>query len=130
YVDDLSNWYIRRSRRRFWDGDDHAPFQTLWYAIVQTLRAMAPIIPFVTDHLWRTLVLDGPESVHLAGWPEVEAPDRAFLDEIAEVRRVVELGRQARSSSGIKLRQPLRRMSVFGAPLAEGHRDEIADELR
>ena len=107
YLDDLSNWYIRRSRRRFWDGDDHAPFQTLWYAIVQTLRVMAPILPFVTDHLWRTLVLDGPESVHLAGWPEVPEPDRGLLDEIAAVRRVVELGRQARSSSGIKLRQPL-----------------------
>ena len=80
----------------------------LWYAIVQTLRVMAPILPFVTDHLWRTLVLDGPESVHLAGWPEVDEPDRALLDEIADVRRVVELGRQARSSSGIKLRQPLR----------------------
>ena len=129
YVDDLSNWYIRRSRRRFWDGDDRAPFQTLWYAIVRTLQVMAPILPFVTDHLWRTLVLDGPESVHLAGWPDVPEPDRAFLDEIAEVRRVVELGRQARSTSGIKLRQPLRRLVVEGASL-DGHVQEIADELR
>jgi isoleucyl-tRNA synthetase len=129
FVDDLSNWYIRRSRRRFWDGDDLAPFQTLWYALVQTLRAMAPILPFVTDHLWRTLVLDGPESVHLAGWPGVPEPDRALLDEIASVRRVVELGRQARSSSGIKLRQPLRRLVVEGASL-DGHLEEVADELR
>ena len=129
WVDDLSNWYIRRSRRRFWDGDDLAPFQMLWYAIVQTLRVMAPILPFVTDHLWRTLVLDGPESVHLAGWPEVDEPDRALLDEIAEVRRVVELGRQARSSSGIKLRQPLRLLVVEGASL-DGHLEEVADELR
>jgi isoleucyl-tRNA synthetase len=129
YLDDLSNWYIRRSRRRFWDGDDHAPFQTLWYAIVQTLRVMAPILPFLTDHLWRTLVLDGPESVHLAGWPEVPEPDRGRLDEIAAVRRVVELGRQARSSSGIKLRQPLRRLVVEGTSL-DGHLEEVADELR
>src|SRR5436309_1680465 len=128
YVDDLSNWYIRRSRRRFW-ADDEAALRTLWYALVQSLRALAPILPFVTDHLWRTLVLDGPESVHLAGWPEVAEPDRTLLDEIAEVRRVVELGRQARSSSGIKLRQPLRRLVVEGAALG-GHRDEIADELR
>ena len=70
YLDDLSNWYIRRSRRRFW-ADDEAALRTLWYALVQTLRVLAPILPFVTDHLWRTLVLDGPESVHLAGWPEV-----------------------------------------------------------
>jgi isoleucyl-tRNA synthetase len=128
-VDDLSNWYIRRSRRRFWDGDDLAPFQALWYAIVQTLRVMAPILPFVTDRLWRTLVLDGPESVHLAGWPEVDEPDRALLGEIGAVRRVVELGRQARSSSGIKLRQPLRRLVVEGAGL-DGHLEEVADELR
>jgi isoleucyl-tRNA synthetase len=129
YLDDLSNWYIRRSRRRFWDGDDPAAFATLWYALVQPLRVLAPILPFLTDHLWRTLVLDGPESVHLAGWPEVAEPDRALLDEIAEVRRVVELGRQARSTSGIKLRQPLRRLVVEGTSL-DGHVDEIADELR
>src|SRR5438067_6939694 len=128
YVDDLSNWYIRRSRRRFW-ADDEAALRTLWYALGQPLRVLAPILPFVTDHLWRTLVLDGPESVHLAGWPEVAEPDRSLLDEIAEVRRVVELGRQARSSSGIKLRQPLRRVVVEGAAL-DGQRDEVADELR
>jgi isoleucyl-tRNA synthetase len=128
YLDDLSNWYIRRSRRRFW-ADDEAALRTLWYALVQTLRVLAPILPFVSDQLWRTLVLDGPESVHLAGWPDAAEPDRALLDEIAEVRRVVELGRQARSSSGIKLRQPLRRLVVEGASL-DGHVEEIADELR
>jgi isoleucyl-tRNA synthetase len=129
FADDLSNWYIRRSRRRFWEGGDEAAFATLWYALVQPLRVLAPILPFVTDHLWRTLVLDGPESVHLAGWPEVTEPDRALLGEIASVRRVVELGRQARSTSGIKLRQPLRRLVVEGASL-DGHLEEVADELR
>ncbi len=128
YLDDLSNWYIRRSRRRFW-ADDERALGTLWYALVQTLRVLAPILPFVTDHLWRTLVLDGPESVHLAGWPEVAEPDRDLLAEIAAVRRVVELGRQSRSSSGIKLRQPLRRLVVEGADVG-GHREEIAGELR
>jgi isoleucyl-tRNA synthetase len=128
YLDDLSNWYIRRSRRRFWD-EDAAALHALWYAIVQALRVLAPIMPFVTDRLWRTLVLDGPESVHLAGWPEVAEPDRVLLDEIADVRRVVELGRQARSTSGIKLRQPLRRLVVEGAR-PDGHLEEIADELR
>ena len=128
YLDDLSNWYIRRSRRRFW-ADDEAALRTLWYALVQTLRVLAPILPFLTDHLWRTLVLDGPDSVHHGGWPDVAEPDRSLLDEIADVRRVVELGRQARSTSGIKLRQPLRRLVVEGAGL-DGHADEIADELR
>jgi isoleucyl-tRNA synthetase len=129
YVDDLSNWYIRRSRRRFWDGND-AALRTLWYAIVQTLRVAAPIVPFLTDHLWRNLVPDGPESVHLAGWPDVVEPDRALLEEIADVRRVVTLAHQARSTSGLKLRQPLHRLVVEGARGAQAHAEEIADEVR
>jgi isoleucyl-tRNA synthetase len=130
FVDDVSNWYIRRSRRRFYSFDE-AAFSTLWYALVQSLRVVAPIMPFLADHLWRNLVQDGPESVHLAAWPDPGAPDAALLEEIAEVRRVVELGRQARSVSQLKLRQPLRRLVVAGAsPVAHGHADEIADELR
>jgi isoleucyl-tRNA synthetase len=73
FVDDLSNWYIRRSRRRFWDGDETA-LRVLWHALVQSLRVISPVMPFLADHLWRTLVSepceDAPESVFLAGWPE------------------------------------------------------------
>ena len=132
FVDDLSNWYIRRSRRRFWDGDPVA-LRTLWYALVQGVRVVAPLMPFLTDHLWRVLTTpcrDAPASVHLAGWPDATAPDAALLAEITELRRVVELGRQARATSGLKLRQPLRALVVEGALLAEAHADEIADELR
>jgi isoleucyl-tRNA synthetase len=129
YLDDLSNWYIRRSRRRFWNEEPDA-FATLWYALVQTLRVLAPVMPFLTDHLWRNLVPDGPESVHLAEWPRVTQPDRALLDEIEEVRRVVALAHQARATSGLKLRQPLRRLVVEGAGGAEAHAAEIADEVR
>ena len=129
FSDDLSNWYIRRSRRRFWQEDD-AAFRTLWYALVQALRSIAPVMPFVSDHLWRNLVQGGPASIFLAGWPEVAEPDAALLDEVAEVRQVVELGRQARSASGLKLRQPLRRLVVAGAAGASAHAEEIADELR
>jgi isoleucyl-tRNA synthetase len=129
YVDDLSNWYIRRSRSRFWDGETEA-LATLWYALVQTLRVLAPIMPFLTERLWRTLVLEGPESVHLAPWPEVAEPNRALLGEIADVRRVVALAHQARATSGLKLRQPLRRLVVEGAPGARSHADVIADEVR
>jgi isoleucyl-tRNA synthetase len=129
YADDLSNWYIRRSRRRFWSDDEEA-FSTLWYALVQTLRVLAPVLPFLADHLWRNLVQDGPESVHLAGWPEVDAPDRGLLDEIEEVRRVVALAHQARATSNLKLRQPLRRLVVEGANGASAHAAEIADEVR
>jgi isoleucyl-tRNA synthetase len=132
YVDDLSNWYIRRSRRRFWDGEAEA-LDTLWWSLVQSLGVVAPVMPFLADHLWRVLVAeplkDAPDSVHLAGWPEVAELDEALLEEMAAVRRVVELGRQARSQSGLKLRQPLRRLVVQGGEAAEGHAGEIADEL-
>jgi isoleucyl-tRNA synthetase len=132
YLDDLSNWYIRRSRRRFWDGE-HEALATLWYALVQSLRVVAPLLPFIADHLWRNLVAgaceDAPESVHLVPWIEVREPDRALLDEIAGVRRVVELGRRARGEAGIKNRQPLRLIVVEGAPAAAEHRAEITEEL-
>ncbi len=129
FVEDVSNWYIRRSRRRFYSFDE-AAFRTLWFALVQSLRVLAPVLPFLTDHLWRVLVHDGPESVHLAPWPEVEPPDRGALDEMAAVRRVVRLGNQARATSGLKLRQPLRRLVVAGSGEAAAHLDEIASELR
>ena len=138
FVDDVSNWYIRRSRRRFYGRaggyeGDYRSFDVLWYALVQGLRLVAPLMPFLTDHLWRVLTApcaDAPDSVHLAGWPGAASPDAELLAEITELRRVVELGRQARATSGLKLRQPLRALVVEGAPLAEPHADEIADELR
>ncbi|HEX7582938.1 MAG TPA: isoleucine--tRNA ligase, partial [Gaiellaceae bacterium] len=129
YADDLSNWYIRRTRPRFWAGDE-AALRTLWYAVVQTLRVLAPVMPFLTEHLWQNLVFDGPESVHLAEWPDVPAPDRALLDEMEDVRRVVTLAHQARSVAGLKLRQPLRKLVVEGASGARAHTQEIADEVR
>jgi isoleucyl-tRNA synthetase len=132
FVDDLSNWYIRRSRRRFY-GDDQAAFSTLWWALVQAVRVISPVMPFLADHLWRVLVSpceDAPESVFLAGWPEAGEADAELLAEMAAVRRVVELGRQARSGSGLKLRQPLRRLVVHGAELHADHLDEVRDELR
>jgi isoleucyl-tRNA synthetase len=132
FIDDVSNWYIRRSRRRFWDADPIA-LRTLWFALVQGVRVVAPLMPFLTDHLWRVLTApceEAPPSIHLAGWPAPAEVDTALLAEIGELRRVIELGRQARATSGVKLRQPLRALVVEGAPLAEGHVQEIADELR
>jgi isoleucyl-tRNA synthetase len=129
FVDDVSNWYIRRSRRRFYSFDEGA-FRTLWFALVQSLRVMAPVLPFLTDDLWRNLVQDGPESVHLAPWPEVVEPDRDLLAEVAELRTVVTLGRRARDEAHIKHRQPLRRLVIADAPRAQAHADEIAEELR
>jgi isoleucyl-tRNA synthetase len=87
-------------------------------------------MPFLTEHLWLNLAAGGAESIFLAGWPEVPEADRAALDEMALVRRVVTLAHRARSTSGLKVRQPLRRLVVAGAAAAGAHADEIADELR
>jgi isoleucyl-tRNA synthetase len=131
FVDDLSNWYIRRSRRRFWRGDDEAALQALWFALLRAVQVIAPVMPFLAEHLWRVLRTDDqPASVFLERWPERRALDEGLLAEVAEVRRVVELGRQARGEAGLKLRQPLRRLVVQGAAAAQGHADEIAEELR
>ena len=135
FVDELSNWYIRRSRRRFYSYDEPA-FRTLWYALAQGVRVIAPVMPFLAERLWRDLVADAcegaPSSVFIAGWPEITATpvDEQLLAEIAEVRRVVDLGRQARGDAGVKLRQPLRRLVVEGTVGADRHVDEIREELR
>jgi len=133
YVDDLSNWYIRRSRRRFWDGDEVA-LRTLWHALAQAVRVIAPVMPFLAEHLWQVLVRDvcedAPASVHLAGWPEERDPDDELLAEVADVRRVVALGHQARQAAGFKVQQPLRALVVEGAARAEAQAAEIRDELR
>jgi len=130
FVDDLSNWYIRRSRRRFWNGDA-AALDTLRTALTRSLVVIAPVMPFLAEHLWRVLRGDDePESIFLVRWQDAGERDEDLLQEVGETRRVVELGRQARSTSGLKLRQPLRRLVVEGAPLAEKHADEIREELR
>jgi len=128
FSDDLSNWYIRRSRRRFWDGDP-AALGALWKALTGALQVIAPVMPFLAEHVWRNLV-SKDESVFLAGWPEPEEADDEVLGEVREVRAVVTLGRQARDASRLKHRQPLRRLVVQGAERAASHVDEIRDELR
>ena len=130
YVDDLSNWYIRRSRRRFWNGDEVALW-ALWQSLVRSLQVVAPVMPFLADLLWRRLRdEEAPASVFLAPWVEARARDEGLLAEVAEVRRIVELGRQARGDAGLKLRQPLQRLVVQGAGPARPHIEEIAEELR
>jgi len=116
-VDELSNWYVRRSRRRFWKGesdtDKLAAYRTLYDALVTVAKLMAPMAPFVSEALYRNLVLsvtpDAPESVHLASWPEADATliDEALLRDMSALQRVVELGRAARAAAKVKTRQPL-----------------------
>jgi isoleucyl-tRNA synthetase len=133
FVDDVSVWYIRRSRRRFWKGDEEA-LRSLWAALVRSLQVIAPIIPFLAEHLWENLVArpcpDAPDSVFLAGWPSPGSVEASLLEAMEATRRVVELGRRARAEAGIKLRQPLRRAYVRGAAGAQAHEEEIRDELR
>ena len=130
FVDDLSNWYIRRSRRRFWDGDA-AALETLRTALLRSLVVIAPVMPFLAEHLWRVLRQDEqPESIFLTSWPDAGARDEQLLAEVGQTRRVVDLGRQARAGSQLPLRQPLRRLVVQGAPLSERHVDELREELR
>lgn len=114
FLDDLSNWYVRRSRRRFWDGD-RAALATLHECIRSTLGLMAPFTPFVTERLWRDLVVAvdpaATDSVHLSDWPvaDPDLVDRQLLHQVELLRDLVELGRTARATSKIKTRQPLRR---------------------
>jgi isoleucyl-tRNA synthetase len=118
FADDLSNWYLRRSRDRFWrsidrsDPDKRAAYETLWFCLVTALRAVAPIIPFVTDDMWENLVygpgVDAPRSVHLDRYPECgQWSDAELLASMHEVRAVAALGRAARADASIRRRQPL-----------------------
>ncbi len=115
FVDELSNWYVRRSRRRFWDGDP-AAFATLRHCLTTVARLLAPLTPFVADAIYENL--DGSEpSVHLCDYPE---PDAALRDEALEwqmqlARDAVELGRSARAQAKVKVRQPLREAVVVAA---------------
>ena len=129
FVDDLSNWYIRRSRRRFWNGDA-AALETLRAALLRSLVVIAPVMPFLSEHLWRVLRPDDqPDSVFLARWQDAGERDRQLLANVAETRRIVELGHQARGDAGLKLRQPLRRAYIRCAGGAAEHAAELGDEL-
>lgn len=137
FVDDLSNWYVRRSRRRFWDGDP-AALATLHDALRTVTLCMAPFTPFITERVWQDLFRStdegAPASVHLASWPSPrdDRLDPTLTEHMRTVRRIVELGRAARAESGVKTRQPLARALVSSAEWAgmpADLRDEVASEL-
>ena len=137
FVDDLSNWYVRRSRRRFWVGDE-AALWTLHETLDVVARLMAPMAPFITEQVWQDMIVPAvpgaPESVHLAAWPTVqgEGVDADLIESMGVARRLVELGRGARSEAQVKTRQPLRRILVPGASFAKLGAElvaEIANEL-
>jgi isoleucyl-tRNA synthetase len=120
-LDDISNWYVRRSRRRFWktedDADKNQAYETLHYVILRTAQLLAPFSPFLPDHIWREMVQGSglPESVHLSDWPSVKEPDsasRKVLDDMKEARTYIVEGLAQRATAGIKVRQPLKFVEV------------------
>ena len=137
FIDDLSNWYVRRSRRRFWDGD-LAALGTLHECLVTLTQLLSPMVPFITEHVWQEMVkpadASAADSVHLTDFP---IADKSLVNlelnaQVAMTRRVVELGRAARAESAIKIRQPLQRALISApgwAKLPSDMREQIADEL-
>ncbi|HYC83237.1 MAG TPA: class I tRNA ligase family protein, partial [Candidatus Paceibacterota bacterium] len=130
FIDGLSNWYVRRSRDRF-KSDDEADremaISTLRAVLLDLAKVMAPFTPFVAEDMHRKLG-GSEESVHLASWPKAESADQGILEAMAETRRVVSLGLEARAKAGIKVRQPLGRLSVKSA-IAEAYHPLIALEV-
>ncbi len=120
YVDDLSNWYLRRSRRRFWEGeadDKESAYNTLYSSLKTLTLVMAPFTPFITERIYRSVIRpaeDSAESVHLLEYPTYDDSliDDELEENMAQVIKVAELGRNARQKSNIKLRQPLQELFV------------------
>jgi isoleucyl-tRNA synthetase len=145
FVDDLSNWYVRRSRRRFWkseaDADKRAAYHALYTCLVTLSKLCAPLIPFTAEAMYQNLVRsadsEAPESVHLAAWPisDADLVDEGLEQDTELVMRIASLGRSARSKAQIKVRQPVARLLVRPRdPNREGEalqrlRPQLLDEL-
>jgi len=147
FVEGLSNWYVRRSRRRFWksesDSDKQAAYETLWTCLTTLARLMAPLVPFLAEEMYQNLARAGigngageAESVHLCGWPEArrELIDEKLSADVRLVQRLVSLGRAARAKANIKVRQPLARLYVRVQSSGEAEtvrslEDQILEEL-
>ena len=140
FVDEMSNWYVRRSRERFWakgmEQDKINAYMTLYTALVTISKAAAPLIPFMTEDIYQNLVRSidktAPESIHLCDYPEVKEEwiDRELEDDMEEVLKIVVLGRAARNTANIKNRQPIGTMFVkTDKEMGQFYVDIIADEL-
>jgi len=135
-LDDLSNWYVRRSRRRYWkserDQDKDTAYATLWHVLVKMSRALAPFMPFLTETIYQNLVINAfPEahrSVHHTRWPEAAGDDvveERLVSQMELARQTASQGLSARSNEGIKVRQPLSKVLVY----VKGRRAELDQEL-
>jgi isoleucyl-tRNA synthetase len=141
-LDDLTNWYVRRSRRRFWksehDADKDAAYATLYHVLLTLAKLLAPLVPFVTEVMYQNLARsvdeNACESVHHCEWPQADegAVDQDLLERMALAIRFAALGRSARSTSGVKLRQPLARARIYAGDRAADLgdlADLVTDEL-
>jgi isoleucyl-tRNA synthetase len=146
FIDDLTNWYVRRSRRRFWrtrgvdDGDKLAAFATLYEVLTTFCKVLAPILPFITEAIYQDLVVrlrpQEPSSVHLCDFPMADEArvDRELEESMAAVRRAVALGHSLRKQHQLKVRRPLRIFTTItrdrrAAAAVASHRELIAEEL-
>ena len=137
FIEELSNWYIRRNRRRFWksedDQDKFTAYATLYHVLVNSVKCVAPVLPFCTEKMYENLVLnlnpEAPESVHLCDYPSFDADliDEDIIQKVDSLKRVVELGRSARNQSKVKIRQPL--LKVLYA-IEDNKTSEFIDEYK
>lgn len=142
FLDDLTNWFVRRSRRRFWkseqDADKNAAYATLYHVLVKFAKILAPFIPFVTEAMYQNLVRTARsglsssletgayESIHHCAWPQADLPvvDKTLLDQMALARQIASLGLSARNRAGLKVRQPLAKVMVYAS-----RKSTLSDEL-
>ncbi len=139
FTDELSNWYVRRNRERFWtqelDNEKIGAYLTLYRVLVTLIKISAPFVPFITDEIYQNLVLSldktAKESVHLCLWPEVNEGeiDKKLEDEMDLAYKIVKLGRSARNSANIKNRQPLSEILISINTLPKYYEDIVKDEL-
>jgi isoleucyl-tRNA synthetase len=135
-IDDTSNWYVRRSRRRFWKSEDDVDkrdaYASLHFVLVRTMQLLAPWAPFISDYLWRQLTagMNEPTSVHLSDWPTVENVDKKLIQTMADLKDIITVGLSQRAEAGIKVRQPLADLALspqynFGNEFTEILKDEL-----
>jgi isoleucyl-tRNA synthetase len=139
FTDELSNWYVRRNRSRYWSedltDDKIGAYVTLYRVLITLCKVAAPFVPFMTEEIYQNLVVNldpkAPESLHLCMWPEyhLEAVDKALEEDMDLAYRLVKLGRSARNSANIKNRQPLSEILVSTSAVPEYYGDIIKDEL-
>ncbi len=138
FVDSLTNWYIRRSRRRFWksedDGDKASAYQTLYHVLTTLCQIIAPFMPFVSEHIYKSLT--GEESVHLSDYPEAtkDQIDETLMEEMFITKTIVSLGLASRAKMKVKVRQPLSKVKIalaeqYKVRLSEDQLETIKEEL-